>query len=96
MACWNCPRYCRTERRCRDGKSNPRRKSDSIAVAEALGLRALCHYNTHRDALALRMFFPLDPFTVQASARSRKRARRSAEPLVGPPPERAEAVRDPE
>lgn len=58
MACWNCPRYSRTERRCADGKSNPRKKADSVMVAEVLGLRALCHYNPYRDPLAARMYFP--------------------------------------
>ena len=58
MACWNCPRYSRTDRQCADGKANPKKKADSVMVAEALGLRALCHYNPYRDALAARMYFP--------------------------------------
>jgi hypothetical protein len=58
MRCWQCPRYSRAERRCRDSKANPKSKADSVAVAEQLGLRALCHYNPYRDALALRMHFP--------------------------------------
>lgn len=72
MSCWQCPRYSRSERRCQDGKANPKRKSDSILVAELLGIRALCHYNPYRDSLSLRMFFPSDPLTVQASARSKR------------------------
>ncbi len=58
MHCWNCPRYSRTERSCADGKANPKKKADSVTVAEVLGLRALCHYNPYRDALAARMYFP--------------------------------------
>ncbi len=58
MHCWNCPRYSRTERVCADGKANPKKKADSVTVAEVLGLRALCHYNPYRDALAARKFFP--------------------------------------
>lgn len=72
MSCWQCPRYSRTERRCRDGKANPKRKSDSVAVAEFLGLRALCHYNPYRDALALRMHFPNHPLTIAVSAPKRR------------------------
>jgi hypothetical protein len=60
------------ERRCQDGKANPRSKADSVVVAELLGLRALCHYNLHRDALALRMHFPHHPRALV----SRKRAAR--------------------
>lgn len=74
MVCWNCRRYNRNDRRCLDGKANPRRKSDSIAVAEMLGVQALCHYNKHREPLAMRMFFTHDKETIQASARRRKRA----------------------
>jgi hypothetical protein len=75
MTCWNCPRYSRTERRCAVGKSNPKRKSDSVAVAEALGVTALCHFSPYREPLAMRMYFPADPATIQASARRRKRSR---------------------
>jgi hypothetical protein len=67
MACWQCPRYDRAERRCQDGKANPKSKSDSVAVAELLGVRALCHYNPYRDGLALRMYFPNHPATLAAS-----------------------------
>ena len=77
MACWNCPRYSRVDRRCREGKSNPKRKSDSFAVAETLGIRALCHYNPYREPLAMRMFFPHSPFIIQMAAQSPKTARRS-------------------
>jgi hypothetical protein len=86
MSCWQCPRYSRAERRCRDGKSNPKSKSDSVAVAEALGLRALCHYNPYRDALALRMYFPGHPLAIAASARPK----RSSAPRPGNPPETRE------
>jgi hypothetical protein len=76
MSCWNCPRYDRTVRQCREGKANPRRKSDSIIVAEILGVRALCHYNPYRDTLAMRMYFPTAAATMRATAKSRRRARR--------------------
>jgi len=76
MSCWNCPRYSRTERRCREGKANPKRKSDSFAVAESLGIRALCHYNPYREPLAIRMFFPDLPYTIQIAAENKKTARR--------------------
>ena len=69
MTCWNCPRYDRGQFHCRDGKANPRKKTDAVMVAELLGLRALCHYNLYRDSIALRVHFPNDPVTIQASAR---------------------------
>ncbi len=78
MTCWNCPRYTRTDRRCLEGKANPRRKSDSFTVAEMLGIRALCHYNLYRDRLAMRMYFPTAPETIRASARRRRRRRSAA------------------
>lgn len=58
MTCWQCPRYDRTERRCRDGKTNPKRQTDAVAVVELLGLRALCHYCPHREPLVSRWHFP--------------------------------------
>ena len=59
--CWQCKRYDREARHCRDGKANPRSKRDSKEVAETLGIQALCLYNLYRDALALRMYFPNRP-----------------------------------
>jgi hypothetical protein len=83
MTCWNCPRYDRSAFHCRDGKTNPRKKSDTVMVAELLGLRALCHYNLYRDSLAQRTYFPNDPATIQASARvTRKRWFTGVEPDI--------------
>jgi hypothetical protein len=79
MTCWMCPRYNREERFCRDGKTNPKKKTDTVAVAELLGLESLCHYNPYRDALALRKYFPHHPATIAASQPGR-RSRRDAEP----------------
>ena len=61
MTCWKCPRYDKDERRCREGKVNPRSKSDTFTVSELFGIQALCHYNPYRDALAERMFSPGRP-----------------------------------
>lgn len=58
MTCQKCPRYNPDELHCRDGKSNPRRKSDVYAVVESLGLQALCHYNPYREPMGFRMYFP--------------------------------------
>ena len=69
MTCWNCRRYDRNEFRCLDGKTNPKKKADTIMVAELLGLRALCHYNLYRDLLAQRIHYPNDPLTIDSSAR---------------------------
>lgn len=75
MVCWNCPRYDRTALHCRDGKANPKKKVDSVLVAEFLGLRALCHYNPFRDALVQWTYFPNAQATIQAAARRPRRAR---------------------
>jgi hypothetical protein len=87
MTCRNCPRYSRDTLRCLEGKANPRRKSDSVAVAETLGLRALCHYNPYREPMAMRMFFPTDPRTIRDSARRKKRAKRLVESQSDAPTE---------
>jgi len=79
MTCWQCPRYDREARRCHDGKANPKKKADTVAVAEFLGLQALCHYNPYRDALALRRYFPRLPATI-AISRKKRRSRREVEP----------------
>ena len=83
MTCWNCPRYDRAAFRCRDGKTNPRKKADTVLVAELLGLRSLCHYNLYRDALAQRTHYPNDPITISASARViRRRVLAGIEPDI--------------
>jgi len=85
MRCWNCPRYNRAERICLDGKANPRSKSDSVAVAETLGLRTLCHYNLFRDALSARMHYPRARIGILSVTPSRKRgSRRSTKILPAP------------
>lgn len=78
MACWQCPRYSRAERHCKDGKANPKSKADSVAVAELLGLRALCHYNSYRDTLALRTHFPHRAAEPPVTPLERLMRRRSA------------------
>ena len=83
MACWNCPRYDRTERKCKDGKTNPKRKADSVLAAELLGVRALCHYNPYRDLIALLTYAPKTPAVIALAAKSRrtKRTRRGTIPV---------------
>src|SRR5262245_12596112 len=74
--CWQCKRYDREARHCRDGKANPKSNRDSKEVAEALGVQALCLYNLYRDAFALRMYFPdrllLHPPTEKRSRRNNR------------------------
>ena len=72
MTCWNCRRYSRTEMRCREGKANPKRKSDSFARAEALDCGLCATADPYRDGLAMRMFFPGAPATILLSARKRR------------------------
>lgn len=57
-ACWMCRCYDRERRRCRAGKTNPRKKHLSITVAEILGPQALCILNPFREPLLLRMSEP--------------------------------------
>jgi hypothetical protein len=58
LTCPQCPCYDREARRCRVGKANPRKKHESLTVAEMLGPRALCMHNPFREPLLLRMRFP--------------------------------------
>ena len=81
MTCLKCPRYEREAQRCREGKANPRNKADTVAVAETLGLQALCHYNPYRDALALQMYFPNADNTRRSTA-ARPRTRRGGKITV--------------
>jgi len=82
MTCLKCPRYDREALHCREGKANPRNKPDSVAVAELLGLRALCHYNPYRDGLALQMYFPTAEVTRRATAKIRPRKPRGGKITV--------------
>ena len=61
-ACWTCRCYDRELRRCRSGKTNPRKKHVSITVAELLGPQALCILNPYREPLILRMSEPARRF----------------------------------
>src|SRR5438105_3064440 len=61
-SCWQCRTYDREARRCRLGKTNPRKKHECLTVAELLGARALCVHNPHREPLLLRMRFPHQRF----------------------------------
>ena len=73
MSCWMCPRYDRTERHCKDGKRNPKRKAETREVAEMLGFQSICHYNPYRDEMAIRMYFPDSPMAKTKRSRSRRR-----------------------
>lgn len=82
MTCLKCPRYDAEAHHCREGKANPRNKVDTVAVSEALGLQALCHYNPYRDGLALQMYFPNAEITRRATGKSRPRKRRGGKITV--------------
>ncbi len=58
MTCARCPSYDRKARRCRAGKANPKKKHESLTVAEMFGPQALCLHNPYREPLLLRMRFP--------------------------------------
>ena len=55
--CLSCRTYDREIGRCRIGKTNPRKKHESLTVAELLGAQALCVHNPFREPLILRMRF---------------------------------------
>jgi hypothetical protein len=50
MDCRDCPRY-EPERRCLDGKVNPRSWTQAVETANVLGVRAICALNAHRERL---------------------------------------------
>jgi hypothetical protein len=52
MLCQDCPLFDPDRRRCRDGKINPQSWEIAVEAANVFGIRALCPYNDHREALA--------------------------------------------
>lgn len=72
ITCWQCRRYDREARRCLDGKANPTKKADAVAVAEALSLQKICLYNPYRDALAMHTYFPRHPLSLSPPKPRRK------------------------
>lgn len=62
LMCWQCSSYDREERRCRIGKANPKKKHESITVAELFGAQTLCIHNPFREPLLLRMHNPRSRF----------------------------------
>lgn len=64
--------------RCRDGKANPRRKSDSVALVEVLGLRSLCAFSLYRDLLVAHHHYPA-LLTPEDSPKPRKLLRNRPE-----------------
>ena len=58
LTCARCPSYNSNERCCRIGKANPKKKHESLMVAEVFGPQALCLHNPYREPLLLRMRFP--------------------------------------
>lgn len=80
VTCLQCRRYDKDARQCRDGKANPKRKSDSVEVAEVLGVTHLCLFNPYRDAIALQMYFPHHPRHFPNAIRSFGRVSVDIEP----------------
>ncbi|HLH79280.1 MAG TPA: hypothetical protein VKV29_03255 [Chthonomonas sp.] len=68
--CWRCRRYDRTQRLCRDGKANPRRKIDAVTLVELLGVRSLCIHNPYRETLARRIYMPKFSSSMTSKSRS--------------------------
>ncbi len=51
MECKDCARFDPEGEKCRDDKLNPRTWGDAVIVANAMGLRAICVFNDHRERL---------------------------------------------
>jgi hypothetical protein len=66
LMCWQCASYDREARRCRVGKVNPKKKHESITVAELFGPQTLCIHNPFREPLLLRMTQPKRRFVWAA------------------------------
>ena len=49
--CRDCVRYEEETQKCLDGKVNPQRYEQALAVSQVLGLRAICTFNDHRERL---------------------------------------------
>jgi hypothetical protein len=68
MDCRDCPRHDADERRCRDGKINPRDWETAVNVANVLGLRSICVFNDHRERLVRSRGNPLAQIPLRAPA----------------------------
>ena len=51
MYCRDCIRYDKATEKCLDRKVNPQRYEQALAVAQTMGVRALCTFNDHRERL---------------------------------------------
>lgn len=51
MYCQDCPRWNEENEQCRDGKVNPENWGMAVEVANAIGVRAICMFNPHREKL---------------------------------------------
>lgn len=51
MYCRDCVRYEQETEKCLDGKVNPQRYEQALAVSQTMGLRAICVFNDHRERL---------------------------------------------
>lgn len=80
VTCPQCLRYDKEARHCLDGKANPKRKSDSVEVAEVLGVQHLCLFNPYRDTIALQMYDPHHPRHFPNGLRSFGRVSVEVEP----------------
>jgi hypothetical protein len=81
LTCWQCGSYDREARRCRLGKANPKKKHESITLAELLGPQALCMHNPFREPLLLRMHQPDRRFIFAAPETLSSQARPEVEVL---------------
>jgi hypothetical protein len=68
LTCPQCPSFDRETRRCLIGKANPRKKHESLTVAEMLGPQMLCMHNPFREPLLLRMHHPSRRFLWDSAA----------------------------
>ena len=51
MDCRDCARWDQENRKCRDGKVNPRKWELAVETAQVLGLRSICVFNDYRERL---------------------------------------------
>jgi hypothetical protein len=71
MTCEDCALFDAENGRCRSGKVNPKSRVQASELVSVLGIRALCTFNQHREALISVRSPKADQLSVSTGSESR-------------------------